>query len=110
MACKASQAEQHNARQASMTKLKTCLSLQAEHAHLCLAHVTLQEVVVHDYGGVLDVEVTGNPPQLSDIQVPALLIKARHLAFLQLACCIADQRLPAIHIHIQWILIETDVT
>lgn len=67
--------------------------------HLCFTHVTLQEVIVHDYRGVLDVEVTGNPPQLSHIQVPALLIKARHLALLQLTRCITHQCLPATQMH-----------
>lgn len=69
--------------------------MQAELLYLCLTHVALQEVVVHDYGGVLDVEVTGHPTQLSDIQVPALLIKTCHLALLQLTRSITHQSLPA---------------
>ena len=50
--------------------------------HLCLAHVALQQIVVDDDGGVADVEVTGDSPQLCHIQVATLLIKARHLALL----------------------------
>ena len=63
-------------------------------AHLCLAHVALQQIVVDDNGGVANVEVTGNSPQLCHIQVTTLLIKASHLALLQLTSCIIDQRLP----------------
>ena len=69
---------------------QTCLGLQAKRPHLCLTHVTLQKIIVHDNGGVLDVEVAGNPPQLSDIQISTLLIKSCHLALLQLMRCITD--------------------
>lgn len=85
----------HTAHKVAVDNTQSNRGLQAELLYLRLTHVAFQEVVVHDNGGVLDVEVTGNPPQLSNIQVPALLIKARHLALLQLTCSITHQCLPA---------------
>ena len=59
-------------------------SLQMHHqvTYLCFAHVALEQVIVDDDRGVLDVEMAGHPPQLCHVQVAALLIKARHLALL----------------------------
>ena len=63
--------------------------------YLRLTHVGLQELIVSDNRGVLDVEMAGNSPQLSDIQVTTLLIKASHLALLQLPSRITYQSPPA---------------
>ena len=63
--------------------------------YLRLTHVGLQELIVGDNRGVLDVEMAGNSPQLSDIQVATLLIKASHLALLQLPSRITYQGPPA---------------
>lgn len=63
--------------------------------YLRLTHVGLQELIVGDNRGVLDVEMAGNSPQLSDIQVATLLIKASHLALFQLPGRITYQGPPA---------------
>ena len=60
-------------------------------AHISFAHVAGEELIEGDDGGVLDVEVRGHPAQLCDIQVAAVLIKASHLAALQLTGCIRDE-------------------
>ena len=64
-------------------------------SHLCFAHMALEKIVVDDNGRMANVEMAGYSAQLCDVQVAALLIKARHLALLKLACCITYQSLPA---------------
>ena len=59
----------------------------AKPAHLSLGHHGLEKGVKGDDGGVHDVEVRCDAPQLSDVQVAAALVVARHLALRRQACC-----------------------
>lgn len=81
--------------QCSLLQIGVCYGSKGVLPYLCLTHVAFQQIIIDDNGGVANVEVTGNSPQLCHIQVATLLIEASHLALLQLTSCITDQRLPA---------------